>query len=51
MKNLKEIKGVKALSKEDQKMVKGGKRMCLEGPNPCPVNQCCVQGICDYCIE
>lgn len=50
MKNLKELKGVKALSKEDQKQVKGGKISC-DATHLCPVNQCCENGVCTiYCI-
>ncbi|GEM_PF-2120334 len=48
MKNLKELKGVKLLSKKEQQGISGGKKMCLMGPNGyyCPSPYICVNGIC-----
>ena len=41
MKNLKNLKGAKLLSKNEQQSIKGGKRLC-----PCPPGQVCINGVC-----
>ena len=49
MKTLKELKGVKELSKNEQKSLNGGKMACLQsvsGPPYCPASYTCVNGIC-----
>jgi len=44
MKTLKELKGVKVLSKPEQKSITGG-RAC-DATHPCPVGSCCINYIC-----
>jgi len=52
MKNLKNLKGAKMLSKMEQKVVKGGSKECyLDGPDPlCPVGYWCVNGVCQQAL-
>jgi len=40
MKSLKNLKGAKQLSKNEQQTIKGGKIYCKDG-KPCPVNYIC----------
>ncbi|HCT29363.1 MAG TPA: hypothetical protein DIW31_01200 [Bacteroidales bacterium] len=48
MKNLKNLKGVKTLSKKEQQSINGGKKMCYWGPNGyyCIAPWVCVNGVC-----
>ena len=48
MRNLKELKGAKLLSKKEQQAISGGKKMCLWGPDGmyCPAPYVCIDGIC-----
>jgi len=41
MKDLKNLKGAKMLSKMEQKVIKGGKIYCGDGA-PCPTNYRCI---------
>lgn len=50
MKTLKDLKGVKELSKNEQKSLCGGKLAC-DPQHPCPPGTCCVNYVCTmYCI-
>lgn len=44
MKTLKELKGVKKLSKTEQKSINGG--LACNDQHLCPGKSCCVIGIC-----
>ena len=46
MKELKNLRGAKTLSKNEQRNIKGGTRQCAHGPQPCPPNYMCVDGEC-----
>lgn len=49
MKNLKDLNGVKSLSKMEQRAINGGQKMCLWSPTKgyyCPAPYTCVGGIC-----
>lgn len=51
MKTLKDLKGMKELSKNEQKSLCGGRLAC-DAEHPCPIGDCCEKGICTrYCIE
>lgn len=50
MKNLKELKGAKVLSKNEQKAIKGGLMAC-DSVHLCPKGYCCVNGVCKRCID
>jgi hypothetical protein len=45
MKNLKELKGVKVLSKNEQKSITGGVAAC-DAIHLCGGTWCCVNGVC-----
>lgn len=45
MKNLKNLRGAKVLSKEEQQVLKGGVRYC-DIYNPCGPGMECIGGIC-----
>ena len=47
MKTLKELKGAKELSKNDQKALNGGKRQCRQTAPYCPVGSECINGVCE----
>jgi hypothetical protein len=44
MKNLKNLKGVKELSKNEQKKLNGG-RAC-DATHPCPIGYDCIRNMC-----
>ncbi|NOU17632.1 MAG: hypothetical protein HOO91_08745 [Bacteroidales bacterium] len=46
MKNLKELKGVKVLSKNEQKSVAGGYQHCGDGIHYCWPGWCCSFNMC-----
>jgi hypothetical protein len=46
MKNLKELKSFKMLSKKEQKAINGGILICGSGSNPCPSGYHCCGLIC-----
>lgn len=46
MNELKNLRGAKTLSKNEQRNIKGGTRQCAHGPQPCPPNYMCVDGEC-----
>ena len=45
MKTLKELKGVKELSKTEQKAINGGRWAC-RAPANCESGHCCIYGAC-----
>jgi hypothetical protein len=47
MKNLKELKGVKVLSKTEQKAITGGIR--CDATHLCSYYWCCINNLCTYC--
>lgn len=51
MKDLKNLKGAKELSKSEQQTIKGGKRQCADGPQPCPPGWICIGGACELSWE
>lgn len=46
MKNLKNLKGAKVISKKEQGFIKGGTRQCNVDYNPCPFPWVCIDGEC-----
>ncbi len=54
MKTLKNLKGAKELSKNEQKSLNGGKMQCLQsttGAPYCPVGYTCIKGTCERSLE
>ena len=51
MKTLQGLKGVKELSKNEQKSLNGGKMQCLksiDGAPYCPTGWICIKGTCEH---
>jgi len=46
MKNLKNLKGAKVISKSEQQVIKGGTRQCNVIYNPCTLPWICEDGEC-----
>lgn len=51
MKTLKNLKGAKELSKNEQKSLNGGKMQCRQTAPYCPVGYTCINGTCERSIE